>query len=89
MTKEIIKLYEDFFNTIEKDKISYIYKAYPKVDEVFNNIINNLENFVKILLCPQTEQSIFYFLIDTLISPVVAFNSHLPPSFFQISHFFV
>ena len=43
MTKEIIKLYEDFFNTIEKDKISYIYKAYPKVDEVFNNIINNLE----------------------------------------------
>ena len=45
MTKEIIKLYEDFFNTIEKDKISYIYKAYPKVDEVFNNIINNLEYY--------------------------------------------
>ena len=27
MTKEIIKLYEDFFNTIEKDKISYIYRS--------------------------------------------------------------
>lgn len=45
MTKEILQLYEDFFDTIEKDKINYIYKAYPQVDRVFNSIINNLEYY--------------------------------------------
>lgn len=45
MKAKLIKIYEEFFNSIEKDKLEYIYEMSPFVDKIFNNIINCLEYY--------------------------------------------
>lgn len=45
MKSEILEIYEEFFNSIENDKIEYIYEVSPFVDKIFNHIINCLEYY--------------------------------------------